>query len=135
MWYTNNSHEHNPNRNPIKNFLYINRAKGLLNPDKMGEFRELLTECTNKDLDRDTELRLALDCLELMSLGVTKEEAADIFCKDVNLEIQAERISPVQGCMARDIIIEYGPKDLDFNSCLPKDSFLHVRNSYTNTKK
>ncbi len=123
-WMTENSHEHNPNRNVSKDILYVSRGQRLVEPDKFGEWKELVSTCSSKELDRDVEFGLALDALEMMKLGITVSETAGIFADSVDREVGFKRISPVQGCIARDLVTNFGPTELNFGDMIPSTSFL-----------
>lgn len=122
-WMSENDHCYNPNRNILKDRLYFNRAKNLMSREKFEKFQGIVQECSTKDLDRDVEFRLLLDCLELISIGVEHQEVANIFAADVEREIELARISPIQGCIAGDLVREYSDDCFDIDEHLSDQCF------------
>jgi len=133
-WMTSNSSEYNPNRNPMKDMLYIERGKRLIDPEKMDEWKKLIKVCSDQCLDRDVEFTLALDFLEILQAGIEVEEAISIFSDSVDREVEFHRISPAQGCIARDIVGTFGPFGLEFAAMIPEKSFLHLDTKYIQKK-
>lgn len=126
--------EYNPRRNPIKDILYMERGKRLLNPEKLEDWNKLIKECSDQYLERDVEFTLALDFLEMVQAGVTVEEAISIFVDSVDREVELHRISPAQGCIARDIVGTFSSFGLEFATMIPKESFLHLDAKYIQKK-
>lgn len=133
-WMTNNSSEYNPNRNPIKDMLYMERGKRLIDSTKIEEWNKLIKVCSDQCLDRDVEFTLALDFLEMVQAGVEVEEAISIFADSVDREVELHRISPAQGCIARDIVGTFSSFGLEFATMIPKESFLHLDAKYIRKK-
>lgn len=125
-WMTANSHEYNPIRNQRKDILYLERGRRLIDSEKFSQWENDVTVCSKKDLDRDIEFGLMLDALEMLQVGMDPYEVASIFADAVQREVDLSRISPVQGCIARDLVTTYSSLDVNFSTILPEDSYLHL---------
>ncbi len=125
-WMTENPSEYNPKRDPRRDWIYIHRGKKLIETNKHGQWEYLVTSCSSKKLDRDVEFTLALDALELLRCGMDPNDVASIFADSVQREVDLARISPVQGCIARDLVREYSSLEVDFGILLPEESYLHL---------
>lgn len=128
-WMTENGHEYNPNRPLEKNLILLARAERLMGVESelYKKFYDLVYECSNKQLDRDIEFRIMLDALELINSGIGYDIVAKVANADILLEVDLNRISPIQACVARDCVDMFTPKDFDFNELLPEDSFIKTR--------
>lgn len=133
-WMTSNSSEYNPNRNPIRDLLYIERGKRLIDSEKIEEWEKLVRTCSDRSLDRDVEFTLALDFLEMIQSGVDVKEAISIFVDSIDREVELCRISPVQGCITRDIVGTFSSFGPEFATMIPKTSFLHLDARYVKKK-
>ena len=70
----------------------------------------------------------------MVQAGVEVEEAISIFADSVDREVGLHRISPIQGCIARDIVGAFSSFGLEFATMIPKESFLHLDAKYIQKK-
>lgn len=123
MWMTDNTHEYNPITIKEKNMLFLNRAHALLIDDNYEKMYTLLDKCSSKSLDRYIEIGIALDTLELLKIDPNYSDAANMAAILISNEVNRERISPVAGCVTRDVINDFTPADFDISDYISDRHF------------
>ncbi len=115
MWMIENSSEYNPIRSKEKDKTILSRARVLLSDDEYNKLESLVEVCSNKLLDRDTEIGIMLDALELLNVDPNYSDIANMTAVAIEHEVNLGRISPVQGCIIRDIVNEFTPEDFNIS--------------------
>ena len=118
--------EYTPEQLNAKRQLYIARGVAVVKEDKIFNWIKSINEIFEKNIDRDRVLELSLDIMQLLDFGVNPKTAADFFTREVDILINKGSICPVEGCIARDVILEYNKKNIYIAKYFPKESFLHI---------
>ena len=133
MWITR-TNEYDSNKVNAKKTLYLNRGVKLINESKIDDWYMLITQIYNKNLDRDIVLDIALNALQLLSLGVDPKDVGEVVYNDTQKMIDCGAISPVEACMVRDLITEYNKIGLSFDEYCPEGTFLNSNHKVLNRK-
>lgn len=131
-WMSENSHTFNPNRSVFKDKVIKGRAKEVLDDDSYQYLSENLYEMSKKNLDRDIEIGIALDVVELISVIGDYEAAAQLADYEIRREVDSGRISPADGCVARDLTNRLAPGLFDMSDYISNDSYLKTKKSKNN---
>ena len=127
---TENSNCYNPNRSEIKNDIIASRARNLLSDNDFDYLCEVLNICSHKKLDRDIELGIALDVMELLDATKHYADGAQLGDFEIRREVDLGRISPADGLIARNFIEHFTPDTFDISKYLSDDSYLkEVKNN------
>ncbi len=123
-WMTENGHEFNPNRALIKNQIILSRASDILSDESLEYLQNTLEEASKKSLDRDLEISIALDVVELLSATGNSADAAQLGDLEIRREVELKRISPVDGVIVRDLINSFTPPLFVLDDYISDDSYL-----------
>lgn len=132
--YEYRGNEYTKKQLDTKRQLYIARGITVVKENKILDWIKLINEIFGKNMNRDCVLELSLDIMQLLDYGVKPKIAADYLTREVDILLDKGSISPVEGCIARDVIIEYNKKNVFIGEYCPEESFLHIEQENNKAK-